>query len=144
MSSQQAHNSVLGVDNTVNMNAIPNTIPGVSREELAKRLAQMESLQKQKAHEAHVDNVAKEIDNMRRAMPPQQFKEFLENLEKKEAETAEEAEKVGKMSPTELYRYQLKKERREKRTQLINLIFLMTMFFGAIYIIFYFLIFFFY
>jgi hypothetical protein len=140
----QRQNTVLDSHGDVDLSALPSTIPGVSREELAERLRKMESMQRQQTMSAHRDSIAKQIDTMRRAMPPKQFKEFLRGLEEKEAKSMDEAEKVSHMTPTELYRYQLKKQRNQNILQWINLLALCAAFVLGIYFLFYFLIFHFY
>lgn len=128
----------------VNLDALPNTIPGVSREELAERLRKMAEIQQQKAETAHRDSLAKHIDTMRRAMPPDQFKEFLKSIEEKEALDMEESEKMSSMTPLELYRYQRRKAQKENIRQWLNVLSVVAAFFGGIYVLFYFLCFFFY
>mmetsp|Transcript_11976 Transcript_11976/g.13782 ORF Transcript_11976/g.13782 Transcript_11976/m.13782 type:complete len:175 (+) Transcript_11976:52-576(+) len=140
----QDMNAVRDMKGEVNLDAIPNTIPGISREELAERVRKMAEIHQQKADSAHRDSLAKHIDTMRRAMPPDQFKEFLRSIEEKEALNAEEAEKMSSMTPLELYRYQRRKAQRENLRQWLNVIYLVSAFFGGIFFLFYFLCYFFY
>jgi hypothetical protein len=140
----QNQNTVRDEHGGINLEALPNTIPGVSREELAEKLNKMGSLQRQQTTNAHRDSIARQIDTMRRAMPPDQFKEFLSKLESKEALAMDEAEKMNEMSPTELYRYQLKRQRNNNIKQWINVIMLVGAFVFGIFFMFYFLLFHFY
>lgn len=140
----QRQNTVRDAQGDININALPNTIPGVSREELAEKLRKMETIQRQKTVDAHRESISKQIDTMRRAMPPKEFKEFLRTLEEREAKAMDEAELIGHMTPMQLYRYQLKKQRNENIKQWLNLVALVAVFLFGIYFLFYFLLFHFY
>lgn len=141
MDLNQRQNTVRNESGGVNLESLPNTIPGVSREELAERLQKMGSFQRQQVVNSHRESISRQIDTMRRAMPPTEFKEFLRKLEEKEALEMDEAEKMDQMTPTQLYRYQLKKARNENIKQWINVIALGAVFVLGIYFMFYFLLF---
>lgn len=141
---QQRHNTVHNDNGTINLDSLPNTIPGVSREELAEKLQKMGAAHRQKTTDKHRENIARQIDTMRRAMPPAEFKEFLRQLEAKEALAMDEAEKVDSMTPAELYRYQLKRQRNQNLWQWVYVIMLGGAFVMGIFFMFYFLLFHFY
>lgn len=127
----------------VDLSAIPSTIPGVSREELAEKLKAMQNIHQQKLSRQHEINFPRQIDTMRRAMPPAQFREFLESVEKKEAESLAEQEKMANMTPMQLFRYQQKKKRRENIAQWLNVFWLAFMVVSSTSLLLYFLIYFF-
>lgn len=91
--------------------SLPN-LPGISAEELADKLRQFEvHRQRESENTANVERSRrlKEIDQMRRSLPPKKFKEFMEDLEKMDLKNEAEMEKVAAMSPQELLRYQTNK-----------------------------------
>lgn len=124
--------------------ALPNTIPGISREELQRRLEKFQTTQMTQKYKRHEELVSREIDEMRRAMPPDQFAEFMENVNAKEAMQQEELRKVQGMTPTEYHRYMTRKKRRDNFWQWVNVWAVFGVFMGGIGLIVYFLLYFFY
>lgn len=91
--------------------ALPH-IPGISHEELLEKVREFEMVRKQDSQQtANVERSRrlKEIDQMRRSLPPQKFKEFMADLEKVDTQNQAEMEKMAAMSPHQLFRYQRNK-----------------------------------
>ncbi|KEG09886.1 hypothetical protein DQ04_04491040 [Trypanosoma grayi] len=116
---------------------LPDTIPGVSREELAARLEKYQRELAYKAAQATSRELANEIDTMRRAMPPEQFRKFLHDLDAIEAKNAKEAARINAMSPSQLYRYQQRQHRRQWFRRFAKTLMLCVTFFGAIFFMFF-------
>ena len=111
---------------------MPSTIPGVSREELQERLKQFHEKQSQSMRVDREKKLALQIDEMRRALPPEQFQEFLRGLEDQEHRTKAEEEKISAMSPEELFRYQRRQKRKAALREWWSVACLSGAFFGSL------------
>ncbi|RNF15185.1 uncharacterized protein Tco025E_05634 [Trypanosoma conorhini] len=127
---------------SVDPKQLPDTIPGVSREELAERLDQYQQKLSYKAAQLTSRELANEIEMMRRALPPDQFQQFLHDVDSMTAKNELEMARLSAMSPQQLYRYH-QRQRRRQRFQAAgkNLLVLVSLF-GTIFCLFFFLFFF--
>lgn len=115
---------------------LPSTIPGISQEELAARMeahhsaimsttataAATASASAASSNTPHPTGVSemhhpesmltREVEVMRRALPPTEFAEYMRQVGRLQRAEARERVKIASMSPTQLYRYQQKKRRR--------------------------------
>ncbi|CCD15720.1 unnamed protein product [Trypanosoma congolense IL3000] len=121
---------------------LPNTIPGIGREELAARLEKQQREFARKYEETRADDLVREIDTMRRAMPPEEFKRFLRGIEEAEAKDAREAAKTSAMSPMQLYRYQQRQRRRLQLQLFAKTVVIFVAIFGCVFFLFFFFFFF--
>lgn len=121
---------------------LPDTIPGLERRELAARLEEHQRELAQKYQQSAADDLAKAIDLMRRAMPPEEFKRFLQDVEKAAAEGSKEAARISAMSPAQLYRYQRRQRRRQRVQLFAKTVMLFVSVFGCVFFLFFFFFFF--
>ena len=122
--------------------ALPN-LPGISQEELLEKVREFEMVRKQDSQQtANVERSRrlKEIDQMRRSLPPQKFKEFMADLERVDTQNQAEMDKMASMSPHELFRYQRNKRWWNQLWVNINFAFLMFCSVGTFFIFYYLLI----
>ncbi|KAK7194660.1 hypothetical protein NESM_000384900 [Novymonas esmeraldas] len=114
-SSSSGGSSSAGGDVRVDPRLLPSTIPGITQEELAARIAHYHSEKSKLAGEASAKALAQEIELMRRSLSPNAFVEYMGRLETQQRAAAREDAKMAAMSPVELHQYQQKKRRQAVR-----------------------------
>ncbi|KAG5466677.1 hypothetical protein LSCM1_00846 [Leishmania martiniquensis] len=107
----------LGGDDGVRIDPhrLPSTIPGMTQEELAARIAQYHSQQSKLVREMSAKALAHDVELMRRSLSPSSFAEYMARLEKEQQSAAKEEAKMAAMSPIELHQYRQKKRRQALR-----------------------------
>ncbi|AIO01712.1 hypothetical protein LPMP_340860 [Leishmania panamensis] len=107
----------LGSDNgmCIDPRRLPNTIPGITQEELAARITQYHAQQAKLAREISAKALAHDVELMRRSMTPNSFAEYMVRLEKEQQAAVKEEAKMAAMSPVELHQYRQKKRRQAVR-----------------------------
>ncbi|PBJ69589.1 hypothetical protein BCY84_19682 [Trypanosoma cruzi cruzi] len=121
---------------------LPNTIPGVSREELAERLERYQRELSYKAAQASARELADEIETMRRALPPEQFRQFLQDVDAMAEKNEKEIARLSAMSPQQLYRYHQRQRRRMRLQAIWKSVVLLVSIFGAVFFLFFLMFFF--
>lgn len=94
---------------------LPNTIPGISQEELAARITAYHTKKSQEASAFSSQALAQDVELMRRSLSPNDFEEYMTKVEQDMAAAAKEQAKLAAMSPLELHHYQMKKRRQAVR-----------------------------
>ncbi|KAG8343000.1 hypothetical protein TRVL_06174 [Trypanosoma vivax] len=126
----------------VDLQRLPDTIPGVSRGELADRLCQQHRKLVRDRAQVTASHLVDEIDSMRRAMPPEEFKQFLRDLEALRLGSEKKAMWLSSLSPVQLYRHQRRERLRLRFHLLWKTLVLFVSVFGCVFFIFFFFIFF--
>lgn len=125
----------------LDLSAMPE-IPGVSKEELAHKMLEFQKIKAQQSAmhlsgEAQKNLRLNQIESMRLALQPQQFKEFMARMDKAALESEAELEKMRTMTPQELFNYQHQKARKKAIWQWVNLFFYWTMAAGGSFMMYY-------
>ncbi|RNE99148.1 hypothetical protein TraAM80_08353 [Trypanosoma rangeli] len=127
---------------SVDPKQLPDTIPGVSREELAERLEKYQQELSYKTSQLTARELANEIEMMRRALPPDQFHQFLQDVDSMAEKNEREVARLSAMSPQQLYRYHQRQRRRQRFQAIRKNIMILVSLFGTIFFLFFFMFFF--
>ncbi|GET92602.1 hypothetical protein, conserved [Leishmania tarentolae] len=111
---------------------LPSTIPGITQEELAARIVQHHSQQSKLAQEMSANELAHDVELMRRSLLPSAFAEYMARLEKEQQALAKEEAKMAAMSPVELHQYRQKKRRQAVRYEWYKTFLLLVTMAGSI------------
>lgn len=115
---------------------LPNSIPGMSQEELAARITAFHSARSTQERAASAKNIADDIELMRRSLPPKDFAAYLQRIEAEQLVMAKEEAAMASMTPLQLHQYQMKKRRQLVRQEWYKTFLLLAAIIGSTFFLF--------
>ena len=111
-----------GRNPVIDVTHLTTSIPGIPNEELKLRVTKFLEAQQQSNAARHEVSVAREIETMRKTVPPHQFKKFLKNLEVAKKKSDEDLLQLEHLSPMQLHKELEKRRRRDSFYSWMNVL----------------------
>ncbi|CAD2214585.1 hypothetical protein ADEAN_000203600 [Angomonas deanei] len=119
----------------IDLGRLPDTIPGVSREELAAMIERHHKEAEKEARAASAQAaklLTEEVELMRRSMSPEDFEKYIQRIHQVNDANLKEELKMAAMSPEQLHLYMMKKKREAAREGWKKMVMLVCVFIGTL------------